>query len=121
MRKLDKVVYVAALLLVTGCAGWNRQCSSSCANNMGADWVVVQTDMDGRPFRCWTLNDVSVANEDNSDGIYWQSADGHLVHISNNYVRVQVDHGGFEGALAEIGMTTEQCARLAKTQLEDSK
>jgi hypothetical protein len=118
-NRLGYIVLMA--LVVSGCAGMQRECSSSCASQVGADWVVVQTTQDGKPFRCWELRDVSVANEPNSDGIYWQSPDGHLVHIANHYVRVQVEHGKYESALSEIGMTRAQCTTLRSTQVESAR
>ena len=102
----------AAILALVGCAGTQRSCSSSCAETYGADWVIVKTTMDGVPFRCWQLEGVSVANEGASDGIYWKSEDGHLVHIQGNYERVQVERGDWKGALAQVGLTPERCQEL---------
>lgn len=109
MRKLS----IAFLVLVLcSCAGMQRECTSCCASELGSDWVIVQMDGFGRVMRCWELHDVSVANESSSDGIYWQSEDGHLVHISGFYNRVQVDHGGWDEAYAELGLTKEVCTRV---------
>lgn len=112
--------WLLMLALLVGCAGTQRNCSSCSAGSFGADWVIVQTTMDGRPFRCWELHDVSVGNEDHSDGIYWQSADGHLVHLSNNYIRVQVGGGDYDGALRELGMGSQQCQTLGTRKLESA-
>lgn len=51
---------------------------------------------------------MSVANEDGTDGIYWQQ-DGHLVHISGWYNRVQVDDDKFEAAAALLGVELARC------------
>jgi hypothetical protein len=66
----------------------------------------------GRVMRCWELHDVSIANEDSSDGIYWESSDGHLVHISGFYNRVQVEHKGWDEAYAELGLNKMVCTRV---------
>lgn len=89
-----------ALLLLAGCAGIDRGCSSCVAENFSSDWVIVQYKFDGNPFNCWKLNNVSVTNEQNSDGIYWKdSLTGHLVHISGWYNRVQVENSNFSRPL----------------------
>lgn len=99
-----------AMLLLTGCAGWDRSCSSSCATSFGADWLIVQYRFDGEPINCWQLNNTSVTNEPSSDGIYWKdSSTGHLVHISGWYNRVQVENGNFETAAAVVGVDVNRC------------
>jgi hypothetical protein len=103
----------ALTLLVFGCAGQQRACAGCNAENFGADWVVVQLRNDGTPFRCWTLRNTSIGNEQGSDGIWWQSSGGHLVHISNLYNRVQVQGGDWNGAYAELGLTSATCAAIA--------
>lgn len=101
-------VFLFAVFL-SGCAGFQRGCSSSIAASLGADWVVVQMDDRGVPYRCWTLEDTSITNEENSDGIYWLSPNGHLVHISGHYNRVQVEGGRWAEAYQELGLTAELC------------
>lgn len=101
--------WLLLFVLFVSCAGTARSCSACGAESFGSDWVIVQQDMSGRPTHCWLLHDTSVANEDHSDGIYWQSRDGHLVHLSNLYVRVQVANGDFDGALRELGLTRANC------------
>lgn len=92
------------ILLVAGCAGTMRKCSSDWAEVAGADWLIVQYKYDGTSLRCWKLPNTSVANEENSDGVYWKSPDGHLIHLSGWYSRVQVAGGNFDGAAREIGV-----------------
>lgn len=105
-------VCYALLIIFGGCAGTQRGCASSCAEELGADWVVVQVDMRGRPFRCWELHDVSIANEHASDGIYWEDEHGNLVHISNFYNRVQVTGRNWEAAYATLGLAPGACAAI---------
>ncbi len=102
-------VYLFVLTLLSGCAGFERGCYSAGAGAFGADWVIVQMDDRGIPYRCWTLENVSVSNEEHSDGIYWLSPDGHLVHISGHYNRVQVDGSRWNEAYRELGLTRELC------------
>jgi hypothetical protein len=103
--------YLAALLLI-GCAGTYRDCSSGCAGEFGADWVIVQVATDGQPFRCWDLHNVAVTNESNTDGIYWQDSHGNLVHISGFYNRVQVTGGHWNEAFDQLGLTRETCTAI---------
>lgn len=105
------VMFVCAWLLA-GCAGWERSCSSCGAQNFGADWVVVQMDLEGKPFRCWKLSDTSISNEESSDGIYWVGDGGNLVHISGLYNRVQVEDNNWDQAFAEVGLSEDMCLRI---------
>lgn len=98
------------LSLLTGCAGTERSCAADNATRFGADWVVVQMDLNGRPFRCWSLTGVSIANEPQSDGIYWEGPGG-LVHISGHYNRIQVTQG-WNRAYAELGLNAEKCRAI---------
>ena len=99
----------AVFLLVAGCASTSRGCSSCMAEHFGGDWVVVQMDNDGRPYRCWELRDVSITGE-GGDGIYWKDTDsGNLVHISGHYNRVQVTGGNWDRAYKSLGLTKTTC------------
>lgn len=102
-----KLVLLAILL--AGCASLNRGCSNFSADNFGADWIVVQYRMDGTPFACWRLDNQSVTNEKASDGIYWVSDHGNLVHVGGWYNRVQVEHGAWDLAAKEVGVILEKC------------
>jgi hypothetical protein len=97
--KIKTVISIVLLSLVIGCAGMQRGCSGFAAESFGADWIVVQYDMNMQPKCCWKLTNTSITNETNSDGIYWvDSRTGHLVHISGWYNRVQVKDRDFEAA-----------------------
>lgn len=98
MKKYLRDVRILWALMLAGCAGLGRECSSCKAGSFGADWIVVQYRYDGTPMKCWRLPQTSVTNEPESDGIYWKNPAGHLVHISGWYNRVQVDHGDWKGA-----------------------
>lgn len=117
MNGISRYAAVAALTLGMACAGIDRSCASACAENIGADWVVVQLDLEGRPFRCWELKNVSITNEKASDGIYWKDSHGNLVHISGLYNRVQVGSGAWAEAYHELGLTAETCAKVHARQV----
>lgn len=108
MTKKHPLSFFVFLFLV-GCAGISRDCSSCNAESFGADWVVVQYRMDGEPLNCWQLHGKAVSNESGSDGIWWVSDGGHLVHISGQYNRVQVTGSGFEAAAKEVGVDLRRC------------
>jgi hypothetical protein len=101
------------LLLLCGCAGISRDFQSCGASNFGSDWIVLQYGYDGKPINCWKLADTAITNEQRTDGIYWQSPTGHLVHISGWYNRVQVDHGDYAGAAGQLGIELSSCAEGA--------
>ena len=102
---MRRIVIILVLVMLTGCAGMQRSCSSFWATQAGADWIVVQYDFNMDPKCVWRLQNVSISNEQSSDGIYWKdTATGHLVHISGWYNRVQVDGGRYEEAAKLLGV-----------------
>lgn len=103
--------WIWLLLLCTGCAAFDRECASCSASNFGSDWIVLQYGYDGTPINCWRLTNTAMTNEDRTDGIYWQSPDGHLVHISGWYNRAQVQHGDFAGAAEQLGIDLKRCSQ----------
>lgn len=105
----SKLLKWLPLALLAGCAGLSRDCSSGCNSSFGADWIVVQFDLRGKPFNCWRLPNVSMTNEPHSDGIFWQDRDGHLVHISGWYNRIQVQGGNWKGAGIALGVDADSC------------
>lgn len=110
---IARIRLLPLLLVFVGCAGMGRSCASCSAESFGADWVVVQMNAHGRPFRCWSLHGVSISNEEHSDGIYWREPSGNLVHVSNMYNRVQVVDGQWGRAYAELGVTRDRCNEIA--------
>ncbi len=109
-RQIRAALFILLLCVGPGCAGFGRAWSSGCAQNFGADWVIVQYRMDGTPFHCWKLRNTSVTNETQSDGIYWKDGgSGNLVHVAGWYNRVQVFAGGYEGASLLLGVESAKC------------
>lgn len=111
---LTKKLVIITLLLV-GCAGVSRNCTGWSNSAFGADWVVVQLSaLDGKPIRCWQLENTSMVNEQNSDGIYWKdSSTGNMVHISGFYNRVQVLNKQWDKAFEQIGISSaKRCNEL---------
>jgi hypothetical protein len=107
------------MFAMVGCAGIERSCSSCMAQSLGSDWIVVELrEMDGTPYRCWQLKDTSISNEEGSDGIYWVTDDGNLVHVSGSYDRVQVENGQWDEAFAEINMTREACRQVNQARYD---
>lgn len=96
-------------VLLTGCTGLVRGCSSFSAEQFGGNWLIAQYRMDGTVLNCWKLANVSVTNEHQSDGIYWKSSSGHLIHLSGWYIRVQVEGHNWIGAARDIGVALDNC------------
>jgi hypothetical protein len=112
------VLYCLLLGTFCGCASFDRGCSNFTADSFGSDWVVTKSDYLGNPYRCWVLTNTSITNEKTSDGIYWKSSGGHLVHIAGNYDRVQVVNGNWTEAFLELGLTQETCAKVSARQYD---
>lgn len=107
---MKNVLKVIPFLFLLGCAGYQRSCASGMATTFGGDWVVAQYRADGVPMNCWQLKNTSITNEQGSDGIYWlDGTNGHLVHISGWYNRVQVNGGDFENAAKLVGVSLSAC------------
>ena len=109
---MKSILRLMLIFLCSSCAGFERKCSATCASSVGADWIVVQYTVAGDPLRCWRLEDVSVSNEQSSDGIYWLSDDGNLVHISGQYNMVQVEGNRWREGYAELGLTESLCEQI---------
>lgn len=111
-KRLHRWLQNLLFMGLAGCASTSRGCSSCMAEHFGGDWVVVQMDNEGRPYRCWELHDVSIDGESN-DGIYWKdTSSGNLVHISGHFNRVQVTGGNWDHAFGELGLTRRTCEEV---------
>lgn len=109
-RRLRRWSLAMLILLTAGCEGVMRDCSSWWASDVtGADWIVVQLDMNGETFNCWRLEGSGVSSETNSDGIYWLTSDGHLVHVSGWYNYVQVQSEAWRSAAEAVGIDLRKC------------
>lgn len=89
-------ILIVIIFVVNGPAGCSRQIDSWKASSLGADWLVVQYSQDGRVINYWKLENSSVGNEKESDGIYFTDGDGNVVHLSGHYVYVQVKDSSWE-------------------------
>ena len=105
--------------VLLGCAGWQRDCASSCASSLGSDWIVLQYGYDGKPINCWRLTNTAIDNENQTDGVFWRENTGHLVHISGWYNRVQVSSGDWDGAAKTLGIDLARCKDGAYLVLSD--
>jgi hypothetical protein len=112
MYKVKTLCLLTFLCFFCACTGFERGCSNNVAQSFGADHVVVKLRYDGTPYRCWILNDVSITNEETSDGIYWKNQAGHLVHVSGSYDYITVGNGKYETALAAFNLTRETCSAI---------
>ena len=92
---------LGALLLIgvlaTGPANIVRKFNSWYARSYGSDWLVCQYAQDGYLIASWELHDRAIGNEGDSDGIFFTDDSGHVVHLSGNYVYVQVAGGDWDG------------------------
>lgn len=111
MNHYIRLLLASFIILSSSCAGCMRGCSSWTAQSLGANWLVVQFGQNGTPFNCWQLHGVSIANEQQSDGIYWvDDTTGNLIHISGWYNRVQVSRfGSFDSAARQLGIDLNKC------------
>lgn len=97
------------LLMLTGCAGVQRDCRGCSSEVGGANWLVVQYTMSGSVLHCWKLDNVAMENEPHSDGIYWEESGGNVVHISNLYNAVQLNGSNWDAAEQRLNLTAKDC------------
>jgi hypothetical protein len=110
------IILIIMVLGYFGRTSVSRGCSNFSAKYTGADWIIVKTDLEGKPFRCWELRNVSIVNEENSDGIYWKdSSTGNLIHISGFYDRVQVSNNNWDKAFRTLNLTRNTCQQIRNT------
>ena len=87
---------------------------AGCASR---DWVVVQSDREGRPLRCWELRETKVTASD--DGISWTDpTTGNIVSLTAPFSSVQVAEGRWDEAFAELGLSRESCAAVRQRRYD---
>lgn len=92
------LLLMLVLLALIGPKGCERRVASWKAEAYGSDWLVVQYAYDGSTIASWKLRDKSVGNEEGSDGIFFRTNKGHIIHLSGHYVYVQIQDGDWESA-----------------------
>jgi len=114
------IFLVGPILFFEGC---QRNLKQFWHNDVtGTDYVVVELRLDGTPYRCWTLEDVAIAQETDSDGIYWaNNKTGNLIHVSGSYDYVQVVGDNWDAAFSQINMTKEVCKVVRKSTYNPDK
>jgi len=118
MRSEDKfgvgvVLGVLAVILIgvvvcMGPAGIKTQFSGWQASAYGSDWLVVQYAQSGCVITHWDLENEAVQNETNSDGIYFVTEEGPVVHLSGHYAYVQSPDDQVKTDLLKVGRCSEQ-------------
>lgn len=88
---LGGVVLIALVLVfvIMGPAGIKTSFKGWQASAYGSDWIVVQYAQSGCVITHWKLEDEAIHNESDSDGIYFVTEEGPVVHLSGHYVYVQ--------------------------------
>ena len=105
-----KQVSVLALLALVSCGkGQQRTNAVVNADYYGEDWIVAQDNASKEVYRCWTLHNVSIANEEHSDGIHWLDNSNNIVHISGWYNRITVSNSNWELAAKQIDVDLKKC------------
>ena len=56
----------------------------------GASWSVIYFNNKGKVIKYWEIQAKSIENEGQSDGIYFRDKNNDIIHLSGNYIYVQV-------------------------------
>lgn len=97
------LLFLMGVVACMGPAGLKTQMSGWSASAYGSDWLVVQYAQSGCVISSWELKDEAIQNETSSDGIFFVSEDGSVVHLSGHYVYVQSPGVKTEEALRGLG------------------
>ena len=68
----------------------------------------MQYAQDGSIINSWDLDDKSVGSEEGSDGIYFTSNSGNVIHLSGHYAYVQVIENRWTEAKKECGVSSNE-------------
>lgn len=90
--------FLLFFFLVFGPSGLNRNVNAWRASAFGSDWLVVHYAQDGRVINHWELHDLSIGNETQSDGIFFLDNDGNVVHLSGQYVYIEIKKDQWKSA-----------------------
>jgi hypothetical protein len=94
--------WVLLLILCTAC---------TIENN----WVVVERDWSGTPFRCWELYNVWVSPCESCVEVSWEERNGNRVRITGNVTVVRVA-SSWESAFKIAGIDRKACKYLQNLQ-----
>lgn len=97
------LVLVLALIfglvfLILGPSGLSRNANAWLASAYGSDWLVVHYAQDGKVINHWELEDKSIGNETQSDGIFFLDNSGNVVHLSGHYVYIEIKNDAWQSA-----------------------
>jgi hypothetical protein len=95
---------VGGVMLCVGPAGIKTQMSGWSASAYGSDWLVVQYAQSGCVIASWELENEAIQNEGSSDGIYFVTEEGPVVHLSGHYTYAQDPN-----AITRIDLLAERC------------
>lgn len=107
-------------------------CSACDDPNGGfsADWLIVQVDSDGKPFRCWDISNAGITKDYNGS-ISWiarsHSKNGdellrHEIIITQPYYMISIGSPeDREAAFAELGLTSKVCEQINKMRYNPIK
>ena len=95
-------------LLCWGPAGIKTTFSGWQASAYGSDWLVVQYAQSGCVITSWELEDEAVQNESSSDGIFFVTEEGPVVHLSGHYAYVQSPDSQVRKDLLEVGRCSDR-------------
>ena len=89
--------------LIWGPAGLKTSLLGWVASAYGSDWLVVQYAQSGCVISSWELKDAAIHNEYGSDGIYFVTEAGPVVHLSGHYTYVQGPDATVRAELLAVG------------------
>lgn len=102
------VAVILGGLLCWGPAGIKTAFSGWKASAYGSDWLVVQYAQSGCVITHWELENEAVQNETSSDGIFFVTEDGPVVHLSGHYAYVQDPKPQVKADLLAVGLCSDQ-------------
>ena len=105
------LLVIGIAFAIMGPAACTRKVQAWKTGACGADWLVVQYSQDGGIIATWELDDKSIGNEENSDGIYFTDGHGNVVHLSGHYIYVELEDKKDEVRELLLGKEPETVSR----------
>lgn len=110
---------VVGAVLCSGPAGMKTTLLGWTASAYGSDWLIVQYAQSGCVITHWNLKNEAVQNEDRSDGIYFVTEEGAVVHLSGHYAYVQNPTPATEQDLLSTGRCAEPTHRTSHSESDE--
>jgi hypothetical protein len=88
--------------------------------NSKDNWIVVPFEVNGNPFNCYILEDVSIFI--GKGFVWWTNKTTHqTTEIQCNFIAIKVQNDNWDEALKEVKLTRDSCNKLHEQMYTPAK